>query len=89
MKVNLLDLDRSGMERWFASIGEKPFRARQVLRWIHQRGAPDFAAMTDIARSLRTRLAEDAEIRAPAIVGDSTSADGTRKWLLGRLGECR
>ncbi|HEV8097334.1 MAG TPA: 23S rRNA (adenine(2503)-C(2))-methyltransferase RlmN [Burkholderiales bacterium] len=82
MKVNLLDLDRTAMERWFASIGEKPFRARQVLRWIHQRGAKDFDAMTDIARSLRARLAEDAEIRAPAIVGDSTSADGTRKWLL-------
>ena len=82
MKVNLLDLDRSGMERWFASIGEKPFRARQVLHWVHQRGAHEFDAMTDIARSLRTRLAEDAEIRTPAIVGDSTSADGTRKWLL-------
>ena len=82
MKVNLLDLDRSAMERWFASTGEKPFRARQVLRWIHQRGAEEFEAMTDIARSLRARLAEDAEIRAPAIVGDSTSADGTRKWLL-------
>ena len=82
MKVNLLDLDRTAMERWFASLGEKPFRARQVLRWIHQRGAKDFDAMTDIARSLRARLAEDAEIRAPAIVGDSTSADGTRKWLL-------
>ena len=82
MKVNLLDLDRSGMERWFASIGEKPFRARQVLHWIHQRGAHDFDAMTDIARSLRTRLAADAEVRTPAIVGDSTSADGTRKWLL-------
>ena len=82
MKVNLLDLDRTAMERWFASLGEKPFRARPVLRWIHQRGAKDFDAMTDIARSLRARLAEDAEIRAPAIVGDSTSADGTRKWLL-------
>ena len=82
MKVNLLDLDRSAMEQWFASTGEKPFRARQVLRWIHQRGAGEFEAMTDIARSLRSRLAEEAEIRAPEIVGDSTSADGTRKWLL-------
>jgi 23S rRNA (adenine2503-C2)-methyltransferase len=82
MKVNLLDLDRAAMEGWFSSIGEKPFRARQVLRWIHQRGAQDFEAMTDIAKSLRARLAEGAEIRAPAIVGDSTSTDGTRKWLL-------
>ncbi len=82
MKVNLLDLDAGAMQRWFASIGEKPFRARQVLRWIHQRGAQDFGAMSDIARSLRARLAEEAEIGAPAIVGDSTSADETRKWLL-------
>jgi 23S rRNA (adenine2503-C2)-methyltransferase len=82
MRVNLLDLDAGAMQRWFASIGEKPFRARQVLRWVHQRGAQDFDAMTDIARSLRARLAEGAEMRAPAIVGDSTSADGTRKWLL-------
>ena len=82
MKVNLLDLDSGAMGRWFASIGEKPFRARQVLRWIHQRGAQDFDAMTYIARSLRERLAADAEMRTPEIVGDSTSADGTRKWLL-------
>ena len=82
MKVNLLDLDRGALERWFAAIGEKPFRARQVLRWVHQRGAQDFAAMTDIARSLRARLAGEAEIRAPSVVGDSSSADGTRKWLL-------
>jgi len=82
MKVNLLDLDRASMERWLASAGEKPFRARQLLHWIHQRGATDFDAMTDIARSLRTRLAHEAEMGAPSIVGDSTSADGTRKWLL-------
>jgi 23S rRNA (adenine2503-C2)-methyltransferase len=82
MKVNLLDLDRAAMERWFASVGEKPFRARQVLHWLHQHGAEDFDAMTDIAKGLRTRLAKDAEIGAPLVVGDSTSADGTRKWLL-------
>jgi len=82
MKVNLLDLDRASMERWFASIGEKPFRARQVRRWIHQRGAADFGTMTDTARSLRERLSDAAEIRVPLVVGDSTSADGTRKWLL-------
>ena len=82
MRVNVLDLDRAALERWFASIGEKPFRARQVLRWIHQRGAQDFDSMTDIAKSLRTRLAEKAEIAAPDIVGDSASEDGTRKWLL-------
>ena len=82
MKVNLLDLDRAAMERWFASVGEKSFRARQVLHWIHQRDATNFDAMTDIARSLRARLVDEAEIGAPQVVGDSTSADGTRKWLL-------
>jgi len=82
MKVNLLDLDRDSMERWFASVGEKPFRARQVLHWLHQRGAENFDEMTDIAKGLRARLAQDAEIDAPQVVGDSTSADGTRKWLL-------
>ena len=80
--VNLLDFDRAAMERWFAAIGEKPFRARQVLRWIHQRGAGDFDAMTDIAKGLRAKLAGAAQIAAPLVVGDGTAADGTRKWLL-------
>jgi 23S rRNA (adenine2503-C2)-methyltransferase len=79
--VNLLDLEPAALERYFASIGEKPFRARQVLRWIHQRGASDFEAMTDVAKDLRVRLAGTASITAPAIVGDKTSGDGTRKWL--------
>ncbi len=82
MKLNLLDFDRAGLERLFASIGEKPFRSRQVLHWIHQRGAADFEAMTDIAKSLRARLAATAEIRVPPMVGDSTAADATRKWLI-------
>jgi 23S rRNA (adenine2503-C2)-methyltransferase len=82
MKVNLLDFDRPGLERFFASIGEQPWRARQVLRWIHQRGATDFATMTDIAKSLRARLTESAEIRLPRAVGDSTASDDTRKWLI-------
>jgi len=82
MTVNLLDLDAGGMERFFAALGEKPFRARQVLAWLHQRGAGDFEAMSDIAKSLRAKLAEHAAIGAPEVVGDSTAADGTRKWLL-------
>ena len=87
MTVNLLDFDAAALERHFASIGEKPFRARQVLRWIHQRGAADFAAMTDIARELRAKLALDACIAAPEIVGDETATDGTRKWLVKVDGE--
>src|SRR5262245_58875233 len=79
---NLLGLDAQGMEQLFAGLGEKPFRARQVLKWIHRRGAADFDAMSDIAKALRAKLAGAAAIEPPAVVGDSTSADGTRKWLL-------
>jgi 23S rRNA (adenine2503-C2)-methyltransferase len=82
VKQNLLGLDRSGLEAWFAAQGEKPFRARQLLRWVHQSGVGEFAAMTDIAQALRTKLGETACVEAPQIVGDSTAADGTRKWLL-------
>jgi 23S rRNA (adenine2503-C2)-methyltransferase len=70
------------MERLFAGLGEKPFRARQVLKWIHRRGAADFDAMTDIARDLRAKLAGAAVVAPPVVVGDGTAADGTRKWLL-------
>jgi 23S rRNA (adenine2503-C2)-methyltransferase len=78
---NLLDYDLDGLTAWFAELGEKPFRARQVMRWIHREGCDDFAAMTDVARALRAKLAARAEIRAPAPVRDTLSADGTRKWL--------
>jgi 23S rRNA (adenine2503-C2)-methyltransferase len=82
MAANLLDLDSEGMEKLFAGLGEKPFRARQVLKWIHRRGAADFAAMSDIAKDLRSKLVEAAAILPPVVVGDGTAADGTRKWLL-------
>lgn len=80
--VNLLDLDAAGLRAFVESLDEKPFRARQLLRWIHRRGANRFDAMTELAKSLRGKLAERATIAAPAVVRDSTSADGTRKWLL-------
>ncbi len=80
--VNLLDFDASAMERFFAEIGEKPFRARQVLRWIHQRGEDDFDRMTDLARGLRGKLREVARVEAPRVVGDSVAQDATRKWLI-------
>jgi len=79
---NLLDLDPAAMARFAESLGEKPFRARQLLRWVHQRGAADFEAMSDLSRPLRAKLAAAARIEAPAVVGDSTAEDGTRKWLL-------
>jgi 23S rRNA (adenine2503-C2)-methyltransferase len=82
MRTNLLDLDAAGLAAFFAALGEKPFRARQVLRWVHQRREADFARMSDLARELRAKLAAAAAVQAPRVVGDSTSADGTRKWLL-------
>jgi 23S rRNA (adenine2503-C2)-methyltransferase len=82
MKVNLLGLDAASLAAFFATLGEKPFRARQVMRWVHQRREDDFARMTDLAKDLRAKLQAHAVVRAPAIVGDSTAADGTRKWLL-------
>jgi 23S rRNA (adenine2503-C2)-methyltransferase len=85
--VNLLDFDADGLAAWFAQRGEKPFRARQVLRWMHRFGEDDFERMTDVARSLRAKLAEEAEIRGPVPVRDSIAADGTRKWLLGVDGD--
>jgi 23S rRNA (adenine2503-C2)-methyltransferase len=80
--VNLLDFDEEGLVAWFAAQGEKPFRARQVMRWVHREGCADFGAMTDVAKTLRARLAETACVRAPTPLRDSLSADGTRKWLL-------
>jgi 23S rRNA (adenine2503-C2)-methyltransferase len=82
MATNLLGLDAQGMEQFFAGLGEKPFRARQVLKWIHRRGAADFASMSDIAKALRVKLAAAAAIEPPLVVGDGTAPDGTRKWLL-------
>ncbi len=79
---NLLDLDLPGLAAFFESIGEKPFRARQVSHWLHQFGADDFAQMTDLAKSLRAKLPEVAEIRPPMLGHEQVSDDGTRKWLL-------
>jgi 23S rRNA (adenine2503-C2)-methyltransferase len=81
-KVNLLGLDREGLERFCAELGEKPFRARQLLQWIHQRGIADFDQMTDLSKAFRAKLAAVAEVRAPEVMADQPSGDGTRKWLL-------
>ncbi len=80
--INLLDLDLAGLEALFAELREKPFRARQVARWLHQHLADDIGAMTDLAKPVRSRLAEVAQIRGPSVLRDTTAADGTRKWLL-------
>jgi 23S rRNA (adenine2503-C2)-methyltransferase len=82
LKRNLLDFDADGLAGFFATLGEKPFRARQLLRWIHQSGESDFARMSDLAKGLREKLAHAALVEAPAVVGDTLAEDGTRKWLL-------
>ncbi|WP_334187693.1 23S rRNA (adenine(2503)-C(2))-methyltransferase RlmN [Noviherbaspirillum sp.] len=80
--TNLLDLDPAQLVAYCAELGEKPFRAKQLQRWIHQFGASDFDAMTDLAKSLREKLKSRAFVGAPSVISDHTSADGTRKWLL-------
>jgi len=80
-RANLLDFTLPRLTEWFAEQGEKAFRAKQVFHWIHQRGVGDFDAMTDLAKSLREKLRERAEVRAPAILSEQRSADGTVKWL--------
>ena len=79
---NLLGLDHAGMREFCARLGERPFRAHQLLRWIHHAGVDDFAAMTDISKELRERLVREAAIVAPPAVQVTRAADGTRKWLL-------
>jgi len=80
--TNLLDLDPQALAAFFAERGERPFRAKQVSRWVHQRFVDDVAVMTDLAKPLREALARGATIRGPQVIRDTTAADGTRKWLL-------
>ncbi|HYN27307.1 MAG TPA: 23S rRNA (adenine(2503)-C(2))-methyltransferase RlmN [Burkholderiales bacterium] len=82
MPVNLLDFDYVRLAGFFAKIGEKPFRARQVMRWIHRFGEADFERMSDLAKDLRTNLAGCAVVEPPSVMSDATATDGTRKWLL-------
>ena len=81
MAVNLLDFDLEGLTAYCESLGEKRFRAVQLFRWIHQKGAADFDAMSDLAKSLRAKLAGVAEVRALPLLNEHVSADGTIKWL--------
>lgn len=81
-KTNLLGMTRQQLEGFFADLGEKPFRAVQTMKWIHQHGVADFAAMTDLSKALRGRLARSAEVRGPEVVYDQAGSDGTHKWLL-------
>jgi len=82
MRTNLLGLDPGALAGFFAELGEKPFRAKQVLRWVHRCGEADFARMSDLAKGLRETLARSAEVAPPRLVRESQAADGTQKWLL-------
>jgi 23S rRNA (adenine2503-C2)-methyltransferase len=81
MTVNLLDFDLEGLAAYCERLGEKRFRATQLFRWVHQRGAADFSQMTDLAKSLREKLQGTAEVRALPVAAEHVSADGTIKWL--------
>ncbi|MCD9026984.1 23S rRNA (adenine(2503)-C(2))-methyltransferase RlmN [Luteimonas sp. BDR2-5] len=87
-KQNLLDLDREGLERFFAeTLGEKRFRAHQIMKWIHHRHVTDFDEMTDLGKALRAKLQAHAEVRVPQIQFEKPSTDGTHKWLLAMDGK--
>ncbi len=80
-KTNLLGLSQGDLEQFLAERSEKPFRARQILQWVYQRGVDDFDDMTDLSKSLRARLKDDAEITMPAVQSRHDSSDGCVKWL--------
>jgi 23S rRNA (adenine2503-C2)-methyltransferase len=81
-RTNLLNFDAAKMAEYVAGLNEKPFRAKQLMQWVHQRGISDVALMTDLAKSFRTTLAEDAEVVSLPVIQDHWADDGTRKWLL-------
>ncbi|KAF6663361.1 bifunctional tRNA (adenosine(37)-C2)-methyltransferase TrmG/ribosomal RNA large subunit methyltransferase RlmN [Pantoea sp. EKM101V] len=85
-KINLLDLNRQQMREFFQSLGEKPFRADQVMKWIYHYCCDDFEQMTDINKKLRNRLMDLTEIRAPEVAEEMRSTDGTIKWAI-RVGD--
>jgi 23S rRNA (adenine2503-C2)-methyltransferase len=81
-KTNLLGLDKKAMEAFFVELGEKPYRAQQVLKWIHFNGLQDFHLMTNLSKELRQKLTETAEVEIPQIIYEKAATDGTYKWLL-------
>lgn len=80
--INLFGLDREQLREAFAAMGEKPFRADQVMQWIYRRGVSDFAAMTNVSKALQARMADHFVIQTPELIEEQTSTDGTRKWGL-------
>jgi len=85
-RVNLFDLDREAMEALFADMGEKRFRAHQIMKWVYHRHVTDFAEMTDLGKALRTKLEDRCEVVPPGILFEKDASDGVHKWLLGMSG---
>jgi 23S rRNA (adenine2503-C2)-methyltransferase len=85
-KANLLDYDRNGLRELFAQLGEKPYRADQVMKWVYHRHVTDFTQMTDVGKALRDKLSDAVEIVPPNILLEKQAVDGTHKWLLGMDG---
>jgi 23S rRNA (adenine2503-C2)-methyltransferase len=81
--VNLMNLDRQGLEAYFESLGEKRFRAHQLMKWVYHHGVTDFAQMTDFGKKLRVKLEGTAEVKPPPVLLQKVSTDGTTKWLIG------
>lgn len=86
VKPNLLGLPRGKLEAFFIDLGEKPFRAQQLLKWVHQQGVLDFSLMSNLSKPLREKLSAVAELRPPEVISQQDSIDGTRKWLVQSMG---
>ena len=82
MKTNLLGMSLDDMEKFFVALGEKPYRARQVFQWIHQKGVSNFDRMSNLSKDLKSILEKNTEIKSPEIIYEKDSKDGTRKWVL-------
>ena len=80
--VNLLDFDPHALASYFEGIGERPYRATQIIKWVHQQGVTDFKLMTNLSKALRDHLIAAAAVKPPEVVTEQASRDGTRKWLL-------
>lgn len=86
-RINLFDLDEAGLRDFFASIGEKPFRAEQILKWVYHQQVVSFDEMTNLSKALRTTLHEVAQLELPEVISEQVSSDGTVKWLMGFGGD--
>ena len=85
-KINLLNFDRAQMEAYFLGLGEKKFRAHQMMKWIYHHGVTDFEQMTDFGKALRAKMGETVHVLAPTLMHEQNAADGTAKWLIGLPG---